>query len=263
VTDGQVIRRLDGGVAWISLNRPEVRNALSFGTVRALREAIDWAASEEAVRAVVISGEGRSFSAGIDRADLDELRTLSTSEVRARVYGTFQGVTESLIMMPKPVLAAVRGDAIGAGCEIALACDIRIATPAARFSEYFVRIGLVPAIAGLFLLPRIVGRGTANRLAFTGETIDGTEAYRIGLVDVLAGEDEFAATVSSLAGKLAAGATAAIGLIKEGFRHSMLRDLQPELEYASALQAQALQTHDHAEAMKAMHEDRKPRFLGR
>jgi 2-(1,2-epoxy-1,2-dihydrophenyl)acetyl-CoA isomerase len=263
VTDGQVVRRLEGGVAWIALNRPEVRNALSFATVGALREAIDWAATDEAVRAVVISGEGESFSSGIDRADLDELHTLSTHDVRARVYGTFQGVTESLIMMPKPVIAAVRGDAIGAGCEIALACDIRVATPATRFSEYFVRIGLVPAIAGLFLLPRIVGRGTANRLAFTGETIDGAEAYRIGLVDVLASEDDFVATVSGLAGKLAAGATAAIGLIKQGFRHSMLRDLRAELEYASALQAEALQTDDHAEALKAMHEDRKPRFRGR
>jgi enoyl-CoA hydratase/carnithine racemase len=263
MTEGHVLRRLDGGVAHIVLNRPESRNALSFASVVALREAIDWAARDDAVRAVIITGEGQSFSAGIDRAELEGLHKLSISDVRERVYGTFQGVTEALVMIPKPVIAAVRGDAIGAGCEIALACDIRVATAATRFSEYFVRLGLVPAIAGLFLLPRIVGRGTANRLAFTGETIDGAEAYRIGLVDILASEEEFAATVNGLARKLAAAATTAIGLIKQGFRHSMLRDLRVELEYASALQAEALQTEDHAEALLAMRESRPPRFTGR
>lgn len=263
MSDGHILRRLDGGVARIALNRPEARNALSFADVVALREAIDWAAGDDAVRAVVIGGEGPAFCAGIDRADLESLRTLSVSEVRARIYGTFQGVTEALVMMPKPVLAAVQGDALGAGFDIALACDIRVATPSTRFSEYFVRLGLVPAISGLFLLPRIVGRGTANRLAFTGDVIDGTEAHRIGLVDVLASEGELDAAVDGLARRLAGGATAAIGLIKQGFRHAMPRDLRAELEYASALQAEALQTEDHAEALKAMREKRPARFIGR
>ena len=263
MSDGQVVRRLDDGVARIAFNRPEVRNALSLANVVALREAIDWAAHDDAVRAVVISGEGPAFCAGIDHADLQSLHTLSISELRARIYGTFQGVTEALVMIPKPVVAAVQGDAIGAGFDIALACDIRVATPSTRFSEYFVRLGLVPAISGLFLLPRVVGRGTANRLAFTGEVIDGTEAHRIGLVDLLAGEGELEATVGDLARRLATGATTAIGLIKEGFRHSMLRDLRAEIEGASALQAEALRTVDHSEALLAIREKRAARFIGR
>ncbi len=263
MTDPHVTQRLEGGVARIVLNRPDVRNALALADADALREAIDAAARNDAVRVVVISGEGGTFCAGLDRTEMESLRSLSVSEVRSRIYATFQGVTEALITIPKPVIAAVQGAAIGAGFDLALACDLRVATPSTRFSEYFVRIGLVPAMSGLFLLPRIVGRGTANRLAFTGDVISGTEARDIGLVDVLSGEDDFTEAVDGLARRLAGGATAAIGLIKQGFRHSMLRDLRSELEYASALQAEALGTDDHAEALRAMVEKRPPRFIGR
>jgi enoyl-CoA hydratase/carnithine racemase len=262
VSDRLVARRVHDGAAWITLNRPDARNALNLKMLADLRDALGWAADDESVRAVVLTGAGTVFCAGIDLAELDALHRLSVEEVRSRIYGSFQSIAEALVDMPKPVVAAVNGDALGAGLDIALACDIRIASRSARLSEYYVRVGLIPALSGTFLLPRLIGLGRSNLLSMTGDLVSGDEAFRLGLVDVVAEDADFLGAVADHAGRLAAGATVAIGLIKRATRHSWLRDMHAELEYAAGLQAEALQTADHMEAVTAIREQRKPRFTG-
>ena len=262
VTELLVTYSLERGVARVTLDRSAVRNALSLDMLARLRDALGQAAADDAVRVVVLSGSGTTFCSGIDLAELERLHTLSIGEVRGRIYGSFQAVAQALVDLPKPVIAAINGDALGAGLDLALACDIRVARASARLSEHYIRVGLIPALSGIYLLPRILGLGKANLLAMTGDAVDGTEAGRLGLVDIVAADDEFEAAVDDLAGRLASGATAAIGLIKRGFRHSVLRDMTAELEYAAMLQAEALQTSDHAEALAAIRERRKPVFTG-
>jgi 2-(1,2-epoxy-1,2-dihydrophenyl)acetyl-CoA isomerase len=163
MTDSPLIRSLDGGVATLRLTRPEARNALTGEMVTQFREALAWANSDPEVRVVVVTGEGKAFCSGIDLRELDMLHQLEPRELVERIYGSFQGMVQAIIRLPKPVIAAINGDALGAGLDLALACDIRVARASARLSALYVRIGLVPAMSGLLLLPRMVGLGTASR----------------------------------------------------------------------------------------------------
>jgi enoyl-CoA hydratase/carnithine racemase len=263
MSDSPLIRNLDRGVATLRLARPEARNALTGEMVAQFREALVWAKNEPEVRVVVLIGEGEAFCSGIDLHELETLHELDPRELVERIYGSFQGMVQAIIRLPKPVIAAINGDALGAGLDLCLACDIRVARATARFSALYVRIGLVPAMSGLLLLPRVVGLGTANRLAMTGDMIDAAEAARLGLIEVLAEDDQFSAAVEALASKLANGPTSVIGLIKTGLRHSIMPDMEAQLEFAAMLQAQAMQTEDHREALAAIKVRRKPEFRGR
>ncbi|MBI2862146.1 MAG: enoyl-CoA hydratase [Chloroflexi bacterium] len=258
-----ILYRKERGVATITLNRPEVRNALSYDTVRQISDAIEEAGRDEEVRAIVITGAGRIFSAGGERKELAQFWELPPEERDRTINTTFRRMVKVLRRLPKPVIAAVNGDAVGGGMDLALACDIRIASETARFSEMFVRLGAAPGVSGMYFLPRLVGLGKAAELAFTGDFIDAREAERIGLINKAVPPEELGDEVRDLAERLANGPTKVIGLIKQGLNQSFAQDLDEALVYFTDLTREVVQTEDHREGMRAAIEKRRPVFTGR
>ncbi len=250
-------------VATITINRPKLRNALSIDTGKEIRSAFEEAARDADVRAVIITGAGSAFCSGIDLPQGEKILDMAPAEIREEIYAVFQGVIRSIIDLPKPVIASVNGPAMGAGFDIALACDIRIASEDAQFSEFFVRIGTLPGMGGMFFLPQLVGIGKANELAFTGDIIDGNEAERIGLVNKVVPADELEEATKKFAKKLARGATKAIGMIKMGIRRGIGSNLSSELEFASFAQSVCIKTEDAREGFSAALEKRRPEYKGR
>lgn len=258
-----VLYSLEGSVATITLNRPALRNALNYETVRQLTEALARAAADEAVRAVVLTGAGQAFCSGGELKELAEMHKLTPLGIKETIYGAFQQIVRLLRTMDKPAIAAINGDAVGAGFDLALACDIRIASDRARFSEYFVRIATIPGMCGMYMLPRIVGLGKAMELALTGDFLEAQEAERIGLVNKVVPHEELGAAVQQMAQKLASGPTKVMGLIKAGLNRAAAADLWSELDYAGLLQAAAMKTEDHAEGIRAAVEKRRPVYKGK
>jgi enoyl-CoA hydratase/carnithine racemase len=250
------------GVATVTLNRPDTLNALTVETMAALADALERAGADPAVRAVVVTRAGAAFSSGGDIAFLQELPTLPRERVKAIVYGTFQRVPRVIRAMEKPVIAAVNGAAMGAGCEIAVACDFRIASDRARFGEVWVNIGCVPALGGMFLLPRIVGLAKATELCLTGEIVDAKEALRIGLVNKVVMPPDLAPAAEELALRLAHGPTQAIATAKVALNRGLSSHFTAELDATLEQQLACFGTRDFAEGVRALAERRAPRFSG-
>jgi 2-(1,2-epoxy-1,2-dihydrophenyl)acetyl-CoA isomerase len=246
------------GIGTITLNRPEALNALNAPMRRELLTTLRNASRDEAVRCVVITGEGRGFCSGADlRGGDDErdFRKVLTSE-----YNPLISVIRDL---PKPVVAAVNGVAAGAGVSLALACDLVYASEEARFIQAFVRIGLIPDSGSTRTLVRTLGRHRAAELMFFGEPMSAAEAAAAGLVNRVFAATEFADGVREVARRLAAAPTAAIGLAKRSINTAEQADLAASLAYEAALQVVAGGTADHAEGLAAFAEKRDPRFTGR
>ncbi len=210
---------------------------------------------------MVITGTGRAFCSG---GHISELQSLAESAIRAR-EGLLK--TGKLIMriaaLEKPVIAAVNGTAVGAGCNLALAADIVIASESAVFSEIFVRIGLLPGAGGMFILPRLIGVSNAKRLCFTGDMVNAAEAERMGLVSKVVPAEELEAEALGLAERLAKGPTKAIGLMKTIINRGLSSDLAAVCEYEAQAQAILFQTEDFREGVQAFQEKREPKFQGR
>lgn len=246
------------GVATITLNRPESLNALNAAMRRELLASLKAAAKDEAVRAVVITGEGRGFCSGAD------LRGGSFErEFRRVLTDEYNPLISAIRGLPKPVIAAVNGVAAGAGVSLALACDLVYAADDARFLQAFVRIGLVPDSGSTRALVRALGRHRAAQLIFSGEPLSAAEAHAVGLVNVVVQAAELADTVRSAAAKLASGPTRAIGYAKRLINHAEDALLPESLAMEADLQELAGRTEDHAEGVAAFSEKRDPRFLGR
>jgi len=258
----KVLIRKEETVAWITLNRPEVLNALDPEMIHNLAQTLSNASQDEEVRAVVITGAGRAFCAGgdvkVQKQFLDQ--PLAARTERARVL---QWLTRHITNMEKPVIAAVNGIAVGAGCELALVCDMIIASEAAAFGEVFVKRGLVADMGGMFFLPRLVGVAKAKELLFSGDVIDAREAERLGLVNRVVSTDRLELEAMELARRLARGPTKAIGLTKRVINKSMATDLETSLDYALQALTICYYTEDHAEATRAFAEKREPQFKGR
>ncbi len=258
-----IIYRKEGSVVTITMNRPDRRNALSIDMGKEIKSALERASQDDEVRAVVITGTGSAFCSGIDLPQGEKIVDLTPVEIREEIYAVFQGVIRSIVELPKPVIASVNGPAIGAGFDLCLACDIRIAAEDAKFSEFFVRIGTLPGMGGMFFLPQLVGIGKANELAFTGDIIDGVEAERIGLANKVVPADQLEKVTGEFANKLARGATKAIGMIKMGIRRGIGSNLSSELEFASFAQSVCIKTEDAREGFRAALEKRRPEFKGK
>jgi 2-(1,2-epoxy-1,2-dihydrophenyl)acetyl-CoA isomerase len=245
-------------VATITLNRPDSLNALNAAMRGELLAALKAARRDAAVRAVVITGEGRGFCSGAD------LRGGSSERDFRRVLtDEYNPLITALRELPKPVIAAVNGVAAGAGVSLALACDLIYAADDARFIQAFVRIGLVPDSGSTRTLVRALGRHRAARLIFGGEALPAAEAHAAGLVNEVVPADQLAATVHAAAARLAAAPTRAIGLAKSAINHAEDALLPESLAMEAALQELAGRTEDHAEGVAAFGEKREPRFLGR
>lgn len=258
-----ILYRKTEAITTITINRPDRRNALNFKAVRELGEALEEAGRDKEVRAVIVTGTGKVFSAGGERHELAELQHMSPLEVKETIYSAFQRIVRALRNMPKPAIAAINGDAVGAGFDLCLACDIRIASATARLSEFFIRLGTVPGMCGMYMLPRIVGLGKAAELAFTGDFVDAQEAYRIGLVNKIVPPEELEREAWDLAERLAKGPTKVIAMVKSGLNRSFASNLESELEFAALLQGAAVKTEDHREGIQAAIEKRAPVFKGR
>ncbi len=251
------------GVGIITLNRPERLNAIDLQSIVEVDYLVERSWNRESVRALIITGTGRGFSAG---ADVKEWSSESGGEAEENMDGwalRMHRLMSRLYRIPKPVIAAVNGVAVGGGCDLTLVCDFRIASTTARFGEVYIRVGFSPDAGGTFLLPRLIGPSRAAELIYTGRIIDAQEADRIGLINALVEPDELMSTAMEWATRLASGPTMAIGLAKELIRQNA------ELAFEDALRNERRAgqicggTEDHKEGLRATVEKRQPAFTGR
>lgn len=256
-----IILKKEDNIWTITLNRPEVLNALSPNLFDEVTLVLDEAKNNETVRVIIITGAGRAFCAGGDvKNDVSKLSTMGPFELRNYIHAY---VIKKIVELEKPVIAAINGIATGGGLDLALACDIRFASEKARFSEIFVKMGIIPDLGGVYFLPRLIGLSKAKLLAFTGDIIDSREAERIGLVDKVFPDDQLMPAVEQLARQLASGPSKTIAMIKVAMNRSLSMDLNSSLDFTTNLQCLLVQTEDHKEAFTAFLEKRKPIFKGR
>jgi len=249
----------DGGIAVITLNRPDKLNALNQAVRQRLMEVVDALATDDAVKVAVLHGAGeKAFVAGADIAEFAERSPTEQREVylRRRVY-------DALAAFPKPVIAAIHGYCLGGGSELALACDVRVADRTARFSQAEIRIGLIPGAGGTQRLARLVGPGQALRIALTGDMVEAEEAHRIGLVEFLVDEGRHLDKALELAGRMARWSPVSLRLIKQSVRAAMETPLSAGLELEKELFLAAFASEDGREGVRAFIEKRTPEFRGR
>lgn len=254
-----VLSEVRGRVALIRINRPEKRNALDGQVRRAFTDAIDAARRDDAVRAVVVTGAGdKAFIAGADIAEF-EGRT-AVDQWRVMKAPT---IFEAVERCPKPVIAAVNGYCLGGGMELALACDLRIASTSARFGQPEVNLGIIPGGGGTQRLPRIVGLGAALRLVLTGEMIDAAEALRLRLVDEVVEPAAVVERALAIGELIASKSPVAVAAAKEATRAALSLPLDDGLKLETALFELCFSSADKAEGVRAFLEKRAPAFPGR
>jgi 2-(1,2-epoxy-1,2-dihydrophenyl)acetyl-CoA isomerase len=251
-----VLFEVKDGVATVTLNRPQRLNTLAIATVETLVERLRQAA-ESPARVVVLTGAGDTFCAGADQAEMTE----RTAEEWEPIVRRYLDPVRAIVIMDKPVIAALNGNTVGGGLGLAMASDFRIAKAGIRLGAPFTPIGLAGCdmSAGWFL-PRLVGLGTAADLMFTGRLVDAEEAKAIGLVHRVAEVEDFAKAVGELAARLAAGPPIAHRWTKRAIHRSLSTGMDGEFEFEIFAQVQCLQTQDHREGVRAFKERRKPAF---
>lgn len=257
---------LQDGVLTLTLNQPEARNPISSpAAIAALSSAIEQADQDMACRVVIITGAGSAFSTGGDIASMrlgGGLNDPSPTATRRNYRNGIQRLPSLFESIEVPVIAAVNGPAIGAGCDLACMCDIRIASEKAKFAESFVKMGLVPGDGGAWLLPRVVGWSKANEMAFTGQLLDAAQALACGLVSRVVAPEDLLDAAREMAKTIAANPPHAVRMTKRLIRESRLANLSTILEASAAAQALCHTTRDHAEAVDAFFAKRQPSFTG-
>ncbi len=252
-----------GAVVTLTMNQPEHRNPLSGNTaVSDFLAAFAGIEGDAGVRCVILTGSGTAFSAGGNLRDMKRQAgdDVTEMQIRQEYRDGIQRLATSLFNLEVPVIAAVNGAAIGAGLDLACMCDIRIASERARFAESFVKLGLVSADGGAWLLPRIVGPSRAAEMAFTGDTLTAPEALACGLVSRVVPHNELDSAARELAGRIAANPSHALRLTKRLLREAQHARFESVLEMAVMFQAVAHKTAEHREAVDAFLEKRPPRF---
>ena len=225
------------GIALIRFNRPEKMNAIGALTRRQLSEAIKQAERDDAVRVVVLTGTGRAFCSGADVTEMVQGAGMRTPEDVGNVLrGEYMPMLQRLRTMPKPVIAAMNGPAVGIGASFALACDIRIATPEAYLLEAFVNIGLAPDGGVTWLLPRLAGTGVAYELFFTGKPLQAVDAHRLGVINRIVPAERLEEEVRDLASQLASQPRQAMAGAKRAVNHALNSTFEEAMEYESYIQ---------------------------
>jgi enoyl-CoA hydratase/carnithine racemase len=250
------------GIATITLNRPERRNAFNVEMLDLWLEALRDARTNDAVQVIVVTGAGRAFCSGGDVGSMSERGDMTGLEHK-RWLEVVHRIPLTLEEIDKPVIAALNGAAAGAGLDMALMCDLRFAAEGARFSEAYVKVGLIPGDGGTYFLPRLIGTARALELIWSGDVFDAQEAFRLGIVNRVVPPDQLMSTVYEFAGRLAKGPTVAIRLAKRAVYAGMQMDLRAHLDMISSHMAVVRQTEDHKEGVQAFAEKREPEFKGK
>lgn len=258
---GNVDYRVEDAIATIVLNRPERRNAFTPEMLRDCAKALEAASVDENVRVIVITGAGDAFCAG---GDVGTMGTeVSAVSLKAVYWEVMHSVPKTLVRVDKPVIAMINGDAVGGGMDMALMCDIRIASEKARLSEGYVRLGLVPGNGGAYFLPRLVSIGKALELLLTGNFIEAREAERIGIVNRVVPHERLEEETYGLAKRIASLPPLVVRMTKRLTYQSLKTDMVTALDLASSHGVIAQASEDHREAVAAFREKRQGRYVGR
>jgi enoyl-CoA hydratase/carnithine racemase len=262
-----VLTDIESGIATITLNRPGLRNPISdIDMIEALVAALARINADFSVRCAILTGAGSAFSSGGNLQKMGQPGELGGGAPADTPGGYVHGIQRIPLAFERlevPIIAAVNGPAIGAGCDLACMCDIRIAGRSARFAESFIKLGLVPGDGGAWLLQRVIGYARASELSLTGEVIDAERALSLGLVSRVVEDAQLLATARELAARIAANPPHAIRMTKRLLIQARESQLSHHLEAAAAYQALAHTTADNQEAFAAFREKRNPVFVGR
>jgi 2-(1,2-epoxy-1,2-dihydrophenyl)acetyl-CoA isomerase len=244
----------------IRLNRPEKFNSFVREMALELQQVLDDAATDDSIRSVYLTGEGRAFCAGQDLAEATDPEGPELSKIVSEHYNP---IIQKLRMLPKPIVCGVNGVAAGAGANIALACDIVVAAESASFIQAFSKIGLIPDSGGTFFLPRLIGFQKASALMLLGDKINALDAEKLGMIYKVLPDENFDANALQLATQLSTMPTKGIALTKMALNKSLTNDLMEQLQLEDELQTTAGHTYDYKEGTAAFLEKRKPEFKGK
>lgn len=251
-----LLYEIKDGIAYITVNRPKSLNALNNEVLDELHAAFTAANNDFEVKSVILTGEGKAFVAG---ADIAEMVNLSTLEGRAMMIKG-QNIMNQIETLNKPVIAAINGYALGGGCELAMACDIRIASENAKFGQPEVNLGIIPGFGGTQRLPRLVGKGMGKYLIMTAEMIDAQEAYRIGLVEKVVAAEELIGTTEKVTKMIMAKAPIAIRAAKLSINNGINLDMKTGVAYEGEALVAPYSSEDRIEGMTAFLEKRPAKF---
>jgi enoyl-CoA hydratase/carnithine racemase len=250
---------------WITLNNPEQSNAITMDMVESFCKVLKHADFDSKIRVIVVTGEGKNFCSGGDIKAMSEKTGMfqgESNELRLRYMHGIQQIPKTIEDLSTPIMAMVNGAAIGAGCDLAMMCDLRVGGTTTKFGETFTKIGLIPGDGGTFFLQRVVGYSKAMEMTLTGDFYEGQKAKDFGLVNFLVADTQLSVETEKLAEKIANNAPVAQQMAKKAMKISYLHDLQTSLDLVASFQGIAQRTQDHFEALEAVRDKRPPRFQG-
>ncbi|WP_167670868.1 enoyl-CoA hydratase/isomerase family protein [Allopusillimonas ginsengisoli] len=255
-----LITLIKNRVGYITFNRSKVLNSFTPEFLGTLIAAIHAFEKNDEVRVIVLTGTGKAFSSGGDKAFLNALTKMTPLEIRTTVYTYFGGAAKAIKLCTKPIVASVNGPAVGAGCEIAVACDFRIVAREAFFCESWIDLGIIPPLGGMFLLPRLIGLGRASDMVMRGVRVYGEEAAAIGLANQVVDLESLEQATCEFAEDLARKAPMALSVAKEGLRRGLESTIDSEWGFNVYAQSVLLNGPDFEEAVQAMEQKRAPNF---